>query len=88
MFKDFTYDERFSMFAKFIDAIDPERSRHHLLFPLVARCSTLFERQRILYQFIHNGYGDISTIPPFLMVKYFFQPMLGKIIFIQSQFEI
>ena len=80
-FKYYSVDDRFSMFSKLIDSIDPKRKKVYFVADLLDRCSDLYDKHRVLYQFINLGYDDISSLSPYLMVRHFYQPMLGKFIF-------
>uniref|UniRef100_A0A7E4UN13 PPR_long domain-containing protein n=1 Tax=Panagrellus redivivus TaxID=6233 RepID=A0A7E4UN13_PANRE len=78
-FKNYRYDERFDNFAKFVELIDPERVRPHLILPILARCPDMLARKKILYQCITLGYTDISLLDNNLLIRYFYAPMLEEL---------
>ena len=68
------------MFSQFIDTIDLDRSRPHLLFPILARCPDLQSKQKILFRATLLGYRDISQMDPWMMMNYFYIPMLNNLV--------
>uniref|UniRef100_A0AC34R6C2 Uncharacterized protein n=1 Tax=Panagrolaimus sp. JU765 TaxID=591449 RepID=A0AC34R6C2_9BILA len=78
-FKGYRYDERFKIFSEFVDLIDPERTRPHLLFPILARCPDLNDKKTILFQSKLIGYDDFSQMDSRMMVNTFYIPMLVEL---------
>uniref|UniRef100_A0AC34F6L3 Uncharacterized protein n=1 Tax=Panagrolaimus sp. ES5 TaxID=591445 RepID=A0AC34F6L3_9BILA len=76
LFKGYDYDERFKMFSHFVDSFDPERSRPHIILPLLVRCPDLEQKQMLLYRIAEIGYTNIALISPFMIVRNIYRPML------------
>lgn len=79
MFKRYRYDERFDVFSKFVDVIDPDRTRPHLAFPILACCPSLMDKQQTLFRFTLLGYNDMSKSDAWAMVNIFYKPMLENL---------
>ncbi|KAE9552804.1 hypothetical protein FO519_003991 [Halicephalobus sp. NKZ332] len=79
-FKGYRYDERFDTFSQFVDTIDVDRTRPHLLFPIFARCPDLQSRQKILFRATLLGYKDVSQMDPWMMMRFFYLPMLNNLV--------
>uniref|UniRef100_A0A914PLA7 Uncharacterized protein n=1 Tax=Panagrolaimus davidi TaxID=227884 RepID=A0A914PLA7_9BILA len=75
-YKGYSYDEKFEMFSEFVDAFDSERSRPHILLPLLVQCPDLQTRHILLFKSSEIGYSDVTIVAPFIMAKYVYRPML------------
>ncbi|CAJ0577115.1 unnamed protein product, partial [Mesorhabditis spiculigera] len=75
MYKDFTIDQRFDHFRAFIDHVDLERERHHLILPLLANCDDTEQRLKYLFRCTNLGYKDISKLDERTFAKLVLQPL-------------
>ncbi|CAJ0923859.1 unnamed protein product, partial [Mesorhabditis belari] len=77
-FKEFSLETRFEYFSSLIDFVDLERTRPHLILPLLASCDDLSARLTLLFRCERLGYKDFSKLDTKCLVKLLLQPLYDK----------
>ncbi|KHJ84346.1 hypothetical protein OESDEN_15941 [Oesophagostomum dentatum] len=78
MYKDFTMDKRIEYVTALIDMVDRERTRHHLVLPLLTSTDDVEERLKIIFRCANIGYKDLSELDITVLAKLVLQPLFDR----------
>ncbi|KAJ1348743.1 hypothetical protein KIN20_004116 [Parelaphostrongylus tenuis] len=60
MYKEFSIDKRMEYVSALVDMVDRERTRHHLILPLLASTDDVEDRLKLIFRCCNLGYRDLS----------------------------
>ncbi|ETN80883.1 hypothetical protein NECAME_02282 [Necator americanus] len=78
MYKEFTMDKRIEYVTALIDMVDRERTRHHLVLPLLASTDDVEERLKIIFRCSNIGYRDLSELDISVLSHLVLQPLYDR----------
>uniref|UniRef100_A0A0K0F3Y0 RAP protein n=1 Tax=Strongyloides venezuelensis TaxID=75913 RepID=A0A0K0F3Y0_STRVS len=70
--------EKLDMFLYFINDIDPNRERYHIIFPILVGEENVHDKLVLLFRWKNAGYKDFTKLDIYLINKYFIQPFLEE----------
>uniref|UniRef100_A0A7I5EDQ8 Leucine-rich PPR motif-containing protein, mitochondrial n=1 Tax=Haemonchus contortus TaxID=6289 RepID=A0A7I5EDQ8_HAECO len=62
MYKNFSMDKRMEYVSALLDMVDRDRTRPHLILPLLASADNVDERLKIIFRCCNAGYKDLSEL--------------------------
>uniref|UniRef100_A0A0N5BJ41 Leucine-rich PPR motif-containing protein, mitochondrial n=1 Tax=Strongyloides papillosus TaxID=174720 RepID=A0A0N5BJ41_STREA len=68
--------EKLDMILSFINDIDPDRERYHLIFPILVGEKHVNDKLQLLYRWKNAGYNDLTKLNIYLINKYIITPFL------------
>ncbi|KAL6742744.1 hypothetical protein Aduo_015863 [Ancylostoma duodenale] len=78
MYKDFTMDKRIEYVTALIDMVDRERTRHHLVLPILTSTDEIEERLKIIFRCTNIGYKDLSQLDISVLSQLVLQPLYDR----------
>ncbi|CEF70585.1 Hypothetical protein SRAE_2000521200 [Strongyloides ratti] len=73
--KDYKSSERLKMLLYFINKIDPNRERDHLIFPILIDENNVINRLPLLYKWQRAGYCNLGKLNIYLLNIYILNPL-------------
>uniref|UniRef100_A0A158QMB9 PPR_long domain-containing protein n=1 Tax=Haemonchus placei TaxID=6290 RepID=A0A158QMB9_HAEPC len=79
MYKNFSMDKRMEYVSALLDMVDRDRTRPHLILPLLASADNVDERLKIIFRCCNAGYKDLSELDISALSHLVLQPLYGRI---------
>uniref|UniRef100_A0AC35UHA9 PPR_long domain-containing protein n=1 Tax=Rhabditophanes sp. KR3021 TaxID=114890 RepID=A0AC35UHA9_9BILA len=77
-FKDFTDYQRFDTLTYFLNEIDPERERHHLIYPILADTKVANDCLSFLFRWVNEGYHDLTKLDIRILHQFILTPLFDQ----------
>ncbi|VDM66947.1 unnamed protein product, partial [Strongylus vulgaris] len=78
MYKDFSMDKRIEYVTALIDMVDRDRTRHHLVLPLLTSTDDIEEKLKIIFRCTNIGYKDLSQLDISVLSHQVLQPLYDR----------
>ncbi|KAK6029247.1 hypothetical protein OSTOST_04643 [Ostertagia ostertagi] len=78
MYKDFSIDKRMEYVNALLDMVDRDRTRPHIMLPLLASAEDVDERLKLIFRCCNAGYKDLSQLDISVLTHLVLQPLYDK----------
>ncbi|WKY13794.1 hypothetical protein Q1695_004547 [Nippostrongylus brasiliensis] len=78
MYKEFSMDKKMEYVNALLDMVDRDRTRPHLILPLLAGAEDVEERLKIIFRCSNAGYKDLSELDISTLSQLVLQPLYDK----------
>ncbi|VDL69441.1 unnamed protein product [Nippostrongylus brasiliensis] len=78
MYKEFSMDKKMEYVNALLDMVDRDRTRPHLILPLLAGAEDVEERLKIIFRCSNAGYKDLSELDVTTLSQLVLQPLYDK----------
>ncbi|VDM59118.1 unnamed protein product, partial [Angiostrongylus costaricensis] len=77
MYKEFSIDKRMEYVSALVDMVDRERTRHHLILPLLTSTDDVEDRLKLIFRCCNLGYKDLSQHDISVLSHLLLRPIYG-----------